>query len=360
MRVKEPKTFIIAEAGVNHNGSVATAKELIDIAADAGADAVKFQTFQAERLVGRKAPKARYQQATTDPEETQFAMIKRLELDEEAHEALMAHAEEKGIEFLSSPFDLESVAFLAHRLNIRRLKIPSGEITNGPLLLKAAATGKPLILSTGMCTLGDVEAALGVIAFGCLGGATAPSLQAFREAYASEAGRKILRKRLTLLHCTTEYPAPFGEVNLRAMGTMRAAFGLPTGYSDHTPGIAVAIAAVALGAAVIEKHFTKSRDLPGPDHRASLEPVELKQMVRGIRAVEKALGDPAKRPGAAERMNRPVAAKSLVALTAIEKGALFTPDNLGAKRPGTGISPMHYWELLGTAAGRDYEPDEAI
>ncbi len=358
--MKEQRTFIIAEAGVNHNGSVVAAKELIDIAADAGADAVKFQTFKAGRLVGSKAPKARYQQATTDPEESQFSMIKRLELDEKDHEVLMSHAEAKQIEFLSSPFDLESVEFLVHRLNIRRLKIPSGEITNGPLLLKAALSGRPLIMSTGMCTLGDVEAALGIIAFGCLGSVTNPSLKSFREAYSSAAGQKMLRERVTLLHCTTEYPAPFADVNLLAMGTMREAFGLPTGYSDHTPGIAVAIAAVALGASVIEKHFTKSRDLPGPDHRASLEPAEFKQMVLDIRAVEKALGSKVKGPCEAEKVNISVAAKSLVALKAIKKGALFTPENIGAKRPGTGISPMRYWELLGTKALKDYEPDEAI
>lgn len=352
--------YIIAEAGVNHNGSVDLAGRLIDAAADAGADAVKFQTFKAEQMVSRSAPKAEYQTKTTDAGESQFEMIKRLELDEAAHEQLIARCRRKGIQFLSSPFDVESVNLLAGRFNILRLKIPSGEITNGPLLLKAALTGKPVILSTGMSTLGEIESALAVLAFGYTQLNATPSRVAFQEAYRSEAGRQALREKVVLLHCTTEYPAPFEDVNLRAMDTLRAAFGLPAGYSDHTPGIAVAIAAAARGAVIIEKHFTLDRNLPGPDHRASLEPGELKSMVRSIRQVEAALGSSLKSPAVSEVKNIAMARKSIVASKDIKKGEVFSEENIAVKRPAHGASPMNYWDMLGNIASKDYKKNEMV
>ena len=324
--------FVIAEAGVNHNGSVERALAMIDCAADAGADAVKFQTFHADALVSRGAAKAEYQVRATGDEESQLEMVRALELDEAAHRQLVAHCRARGIEFMSTSFDPESVALLVS-LGVSRLKIPSGEITN-PLLLRAvAATALPLIMSTGMSTLDEIEAALAVTG---------------------------ARERVTLLHCTTEYPAPIGEVNLRAMATMAARFGLPVGYSDHTEGIVVASAAVALGAVVIEKHFTLDRGLPGPDHKASLEPSELRAMVAAIRAVERALGRVEKAPTPSEVKNLVVARKSLVAARAIRRGERFTPENLTTKRPGSGISAMRYDEWLGREADRDYEADELI
>jgi N-acetylneuraminate synthase len=354
------KTYIIAEAGVNHNGSLDMAKQLIDIATEAGAGAVKFQTFKAGNIVSKNAPKAEYQTKTTGGTETQLQMIKRLELDEVAHKVLVEHCRRRGIQFLSTPFDLESVDLLVGALNLPRLKMPSGEITNAPLLLKAARTGKPVILSTGMSTLGEVEMALAVLAFGYTCPGQNPSVAAFKEAYFSETGRQALKEKVVLLHCTTEYPAPFGDVNLRAMDTLGTAFGLPVGLSDHTPGVAIPVAAVARGAVVIEKHFTLDRNLPGPDHKASLEPGELKAMVQSIRQVEQALGVSCKVPAVSEVKNMPVARKSLVAAKDIQPGELFTEENLAVKRPGTGISPVHYWEWLGKVAERAYKEDEVI
>jgi len=352
--------YIIAEAGVNHNGSLERAIALVDAAAEAGADAVKFQTFRADKLVSRAAPKAGYQIANTGTDESQHEMIRKLELDEAAHRRLMQHCRSRGIAFLSTPFDLESLAMLVSRFDLSRIKLASGEITNAPLLLVAARSGKPVILSTGMSDLGDVEDALAVLAFGYTCGDAAPSLAAFAAAYCSDAGQSALPDKVTLLHCTTEYPAPLAEVNLRAMETLRQAFGLPVGYSDHTAGIAIAIAAAALGATVIEKHFTLDRNLPGPDHQASLEPEELQQMVRSIRDVEAALGSPVKQPAPAELGNRTVARKSLVAARPVGKGERFSADSLTVKRPGGGISPMRYWEWLGKTAERDYQADDQV
>jgi N-acetylneuraminate synthase len=354
------KTYIIAEAGVNHNGSLEMAKQLIDVAADAGADAVKFQTFKAEKIVSRTAPKAEYQTKTTGASETQFDMIKKLELDEEDHGLLIDYCHERNIHFLSTPFDIESVQILTNRFNLPRIKISSGEITNAPLLLETARSGKPVILSTGMSTLGEVETALGVLAFGYSRSDEFPSLAAFQQAFCSEEGQQALREKVVLLHCTTEYPAPFQDVNLRAMDTLTAAFGLPVGFSDHTQGIAVPIAAVARGAVVIEKHFTLDRNLPGPDHKASLEPNELKAMVQSIRQVEEALGNPIKSPAPSELKNISVARKSLVVARAIRRGERFTEENLTVKRPGDGISPLQYWEWLGRIADKDYEADEMV
>jgi len=355
-----PRALIIAEAGVNHNGSLEMALRLVDAAAEAGADVVKFQTFNTGKLIARRAPKARYQQTAGPAGESQFEMVRRLELDAAAFHRIAGRCAERGVEFLSTPFDEDSLDLLVRELPVRRLKLPSGEITNAPLLLRAARSGLPLILSTGMATLGEIEDALGVLAFGRLGGAAPPGRAAFAAAYRSEAGRAALAGAVTLLHCTSEYPAPLDEVHLRVLDTLARAFGLPVGYSDHTEGIMVPVAAVALGARVIEKHYTLDRSLPGPDHRASLEPADLKAMVAAIRAAERALGSPRKVPQAGEADTREVARKSLVAARAIPAGAPFTPETLTAKRPGGGRSPFEYWELLGRPAARDYAEDEAI
>jgi len=354
------KTFIIAEAGVNHNGSVELALELVDKASEAGADAIKFQTFKTDLLVTADAEKAEYQKVTTDREESQFDMLKRLELGEADHMIIANHCRQVGIEFMSTPFDLESLSFLTQRCQIRRLKLSSGELTNGPMLLAAARTGIPIILSTGMGTLGEIEDALMMLAFGYLHPEEHPTDESLLEAYISERGQAYLAESVSLLHCTTDYPAPPHSINLRAMDTMASAFGLPVGYSDHSEGIAVSLAAVARGALLVEKHFTLDRNLPGPDHRSSLEPSELKAMVQGVRDIEAALGRTGKFPSAVEICNRLVARKSVVAARDIAAGQAFTEDSLSCKRPGGGISAMRYWELLGKAANRDYRKDEKI
>ena len=329
-------TLIIAEAGVNHNGDLSLARQLIDVAAEAGADMVKFQTFNADRLVTVQAKKADYQIQATGADESQHAMIRRLELTREMHEALIAHCKLRGIQFFSTGFDLESIDMLVG-LGLDCFKIPSGEITNLPYLRHVGRYGKPIILSTGMATLGEIEAALEVL---------------------EQAG--TLRERITVLHCNTEYPTLMADVNLRAMLTIRDAFGVAVGYSDHTRGIEVAIAAVALGATVIEKHFTLDRNLPGPDHKASLEPDELKAMVVAIRNIEQALGNGIKLPSASEAKNKATARKSLVAACAISAGEVFSETNLAVKRPGTGLSPMHWDEVLGRKAPRNFAQDELI
>jgi len=353
-------TVIIAEAGVNHNGSLDLALELVDKARECGADAIKFQTFRADRLVTEDVRKADYQESATGRDESQYEMIRRLELTEEDFLAIERRCRQVGIEFLSTPFDPDSLDFLVRRCGVSTVKISSGEITNGPLLLAAARTGRKIILSTGMSTIGEVERALSVLAYGYLDENEPPSLEAFDRAYRSPAGQSALRRNVTLLHCTTEYPAPFEEVNLRVMDTLRTAFGLDTGYSDHTAGIAVPIAAAARGAAVIEKHFTLDRTLPGPDHRSSLEPDEFRAMVEAIRAVELSLGSPVKMPTASEQRNQPVVRKTIVAARPIREGETFTADNLAVKRAGTGLSPMAYWDLLGRKADRPYRKDQAI
>jgi len=352
--------FVIAEAGVNHNGSLDIALDLIDVAADAGADAVKFQTFRAETVIGATAPKAAYQTKTSDPNESQFAMLRRLELKREFHHPLARRCVDRGITFISTAFDADSAHFLKADLDVPLLKIPSGEVTNAPLLLAFARLGLPIILSTGMSTQREVEIALGVLAFGLLGRDDRPTPAAFADAFSSAPGRRVLENNVVLLHCTSEYPAAFEETNLRVMDAMRERTGLTTGLSDHTPGIAIPIAAVARGAAVVEKHFTLDRSMVGPDHKASLEPAELKAMVAGIRAAQDALGNSEKGPTKAELVNRPVVRRSLVAARAIAKGESFTADNLAAKRPGTGIDPMRFWDLLGREASRNYAADEAI
>lgn len=360
MNTEKHPTFIIAEAGVNHNGDISLAKQLIDIAANAGADAVKFQTFQAEKLVSRNAPKAQYQTQTTGTTESQFEMIRKLELSDLDHELLISHAQSRGIQFLSTPFDIPSLHLLTQRFGLKKIKIPSGEITNAPFLLEIARCAERIILSTGMSTLAEVEAALGVLAFGFTTDKAIPQRGDFEQAFASDQGQQELGDRVTLLHCTTEYPAPFREVNLRAMDTLASAFGLAVGYSDHTPGIHVSLAAVARGARIIEKHFTSDRTLPGPDHQASLEPQELNQLVQQIREIEQALGDGIKRPTASEWKNREVARKSLVASRAIKASEVFTEENLTCKRPCTGVSPFSYWETIEQVATRSYDMDETL
>lgn len=330
------KVFVIAEAGVNHNGSLERAKRLIDVAVEAGADAVKFQTFKAEKLVSRGAQKAEYQKKAASADESQYEMLKKLEFDENSHRELIHYCKEKQIIFLSTPFDHESIDMLSN-LGVSIFKVPSGEITNLPYLRHIGRLGKEVILSTGMADLGEIEDALEVLMQ--TGGA---------------------KSRITVLHATTEYPCPIEEVNLRAMLAIGAAFGVKFGYSDHTQGIEVPIAAVAMGACVIEKHFTLDRNLPGPDHKASLEPEELKAMVAAIRNIEVALGDGIKRLATSEARNKPVARKSLVASQAIKAGEVFSEQNITAKRPGTGISPMRWDEIIGLIALRDFAADELI
>jgi N-acetylneuraminate synthase len=346
--------FVIAEAGVNHNGRKDLALELIDVAADSGADAIKFQTFCAEKVASKSAPKAAYQVKETSKEESQLSMLKKLELPFEWHPELKEYSEYKGIQFLSTAFDLESLAFLNNTLQLDKFKIPSGEITNGPLLLEYAKLKKPLILSTGMSTLGDVETALSVLAFGLVGGIQ-PSLKSFKEAYLSKEGQLALKQHVSLLHCTSLYPAPEKSVNLRAMETLKKAFGLPVGYSDHTQGTAISIAAVACGAEIIEKHFTLSRRLEGPDHKASLEPNELKLMVESIRSVEQALGDGNKRPCVEELDTLHVARRSLYANKKVSKGEKINAEDISVLRPASGLSPMNYWSVLESTTKNEVE-----
>ncbi|MDC0410296.1 N-acetylneuraminate synthase [Gammaproteobacteria bacterium] len=354
-------TLIIAEAGVNHNGDDDLAFQLVDEAYKAGADIVKFQTFKSNKLVTSEAGQAAYQKMNTGREESQLNMLSRLELSHDSHHRIVEYCSKVGIEFLSTAFDSESLSFLVNDLKLKRLKIASGELSNAPLLLEHARTGCDLIVSTGMATLSDIELALGVIAFGYTSSEdSSPSIEAFSRAYSSCEGQNALRNKVTLLHCTTEYPAPLAEVNLRAMDTLGNAFGLPCGYSDHTSGYSISIAAAARGAVIVEKHFTLSRQLEGPDHEASLEPKELALMVSGIRDLELALGDGIKRPTFSEINNKQVAQKSLVAEKNITKGELFTEDNISVKRPGSGKSPYLYWSILDTPATRAFSAGELI
>ncbi len=327
--------LIIAEAGVNHNGSIEMAKQLIDAAAVVGVDYVKFQTFKAEKLVTKDAKQAEYQQRNA-ADDSQYTMLKKLELSESQHEELITYCMQKGVRFLSTAFDLESIEYL-HSLHLGLWKIPSGEITNYPYLKKIAQYGEPVIMSTGMCSMDDVEQALNVL-----------------------LKNGLTKEQITLLHCNTEYPTPMQDVNLKAMLQLRDEFGIKVGYSDHTKGIEVPIAAVALGADVIEKHFTLDRNLPGPDHKASLEPNELKAMVDAIRNIEQALGDGQKHVSASEERNMAIARKSIVAAKDIKKGEFLTEDNLTTKRPGSGISPMRWEEVIATKAIRDFAEDELI
>jgi N-acetylneuraminate synthase len=335
------------------------ALRLVDAAAETGADLVKFQTFKAEALVTAAAPKADYQNRNAPESTSQFEMLKALELDRAAHEALIARCKAKGIGFLSTPFDPESVDLLTRTLGLKLVKVSSGDLTNAPLLLQLARSGADLIVSTGMATLDEVEDALGVLAFGYMEKGE-PGGDAFRRAFANPAAREALAGKITLLHCTSDYPAKLDDINLRAMDTLAARFGIPTGYSDHSVGIAVSIAAAARGATVIEKHFTLDRTLPGPDHKASIETGEFKQMVDAIRAVSRSLGAAAKAPTAAELSTRKVARKAIVASRPISSGEAFSLENLAVKRAGEGIAPIRLWEVVGRKARRAYVADEAI
>ena len=353
------RTLFIAEAGVNHNGALNLALQLVDAAADAGADVVKFQTFKAEHLVTAQARKADYQAINTGKAGAQMEMLRNLELAPADHHVLLARCLERGIRFMSTAFDPESLAFLG-TLDMPAVKIPSGDITHAPMLLQAARMGRRLIVSTGMSTLADIETALGVIAFALTRSGAPESRTDFEAARSSAQGQAALLECVTLLHCVTEYPAPPDSVNLRAMDTMAQAFGLPVGYSDHTVGTAVSLAAVARGATVIEKHFTLDRSLPGPDHAASLEPGELSSLVNDIRIIEEALGSHRKGPSGAEMRNRAMTRRSIVAARSIARGEPLTLDALAFKRPGTGLPPTEAWDLLGHRVGRAYEADELI
>ncbi len=353
------RVFVIAEAGVNHDGSLDDALRLVDVAAEAGADAVKFQTFDAAQLVTDRAAKAAYQARNTGADDGQLAMLRALELGRDAHRALARRAEARGVRFMSTAFDMDSLDFLAG-LGMPAIKIPSGDLTWGAMLLKASRLGLPLIVSTGMATLEEIGEALAVIAFALTREGLPSGADDLGTAFADLEAQAALRERVTLLHCTTEYPAPLAAVNLRAMDVMRETFGLPVGYSDHTSGTTVAIAAAARGATVIEKHFTLDRTRPGPDHAASLEPEELAAMVAAVRDVETALGEARKSPAAAEVANRVIARRSLVAARPIAAGEPFNLDNLTAKRPADGLSPMAIWPLLGQPSARAWAEDEAI
>lgn len=330
------QVFIIAEAGVNHNGSLVTAKKLINAAARAGADAVKFQTFRAESLVSKQAPKASYQRKNSNQRETQFAMLKKLELDEKILKKLISYSSLKRIIFLSSPFDLNSIDLLV-KLGLKTIKIPSGEINNLPFLKKIGSLNKKVILSTGMSTLEEIKKALDILVY---------------------SGTK--KDKIKVLHCNTQYPTPIEDVNLKAMITIQDRLKVKVGYSDHTLGIEVPIAAAALGASIIEKHFTLDRDMKGPDHKASLEPDELKMMVTAIRNIEKALGDGIKRPSKSEAKNIKIVRKSIIASRLISKGEVFTEDNITTKRPGNGISPIKWNEVIGMRAKNNFSKDELI
>jgi len=351
---------IIAEVGVNHNGSLSRALEMVDIAADSGADYVKFQSFRADKLVTKTASKAEYQKQRTNADETQYEMLKALELDNEMHRSLIDRCNSKGINFLSTPFDHLGVRYLVDNYGLSLLKISSGDLTNPLVLLEAARTGKKLIISTGMATMSEIEDALSVLAFGYINKQDQPSKDALKATWDTQKAREAVIRNVTILHCTTEYPAPFEDVNLNAMKAIYEVFGVPVGYSDHTIGITVAIAAVALGAQVIEKHFTLDKTLKGPDHAASLNPEELKMMVQEIRTVEKAMGSNQKTPAKCELKNIQIARKSIISSAPIAKGDIFTTENITIKRPGTGIDPMRYWDLLGKVAERDYLVDQLI
>lgn len=330
------KTFIIAEAGVNHNGDLNVAKRLIDVAKEAGVDAVKFQTFKAEKIASRYAPKAEYQKENMDENESQLQMLKKLEVNEEVHKELMSYCEEKGVIFLSTPFDLESIDLL-NNLGLEIFKIPSGEITNLPYLRKIGGLNKKVIFSTGMADLKEIKTALDILI---------------------KAG--TVKENITILHCNTAYPTPVEDANLLAMCTIKKTFDVDVGYSDHTLGIEIPIAAVALGTTIIEKHFTLDKNMEGPDHRASLNPEELKNMVEAIRKTEKALGNREKKISASESKNRFLVRKSIVAEKGIKKGELFTKKNITTKRPATGISPMEWDNVIGRVAKRHFNVDELI
>lgn len=354
------RTYIIAEAGVNHNGQEALAIELIDKIKQAGADAVKFQLFKASALTTSAAPQAQYQAQNTEKVSSQYEMLRKLELPMATFDKLKNHATQQKIDFIVTPFDLESLTYLTKKLALPILKVSSGDITYGPLLLNAARTNAKIILSTGMSTLSEIEQALKILAFGLQYSEGSPTENGIEECYASLKAQKLLQERVSLLHCTSEYPAPYEDVNLKAMETLKAAFGLEVGFSDHTQGIEIPIAAVARGATIIEKHVTLDKKMPGPDHLASLDIGELAKMVQAIRHVETALGDGRKYPRASEKKNMAVVRRALIANSAIKAGDTFSELNIAIKRHTGGISPMKYWEWLGRKSEKNYAIDEAI
>jgi N-acetylneuraminate synthase len=354
----EDSVYIIAEAGVNHNGERALAFALVDAAAEAGADAVKFQTFDAARLASKAAPKASYQKQSTDAAESQLAMLKKLELPKEWHADLQAHAHSRGIEFLSTAFDTDSLTFLCE-MDLPFFKVPSGELTNGPLLWQFAHTGKPLVLSTGMATLSEVEQGLAIVAHALASDREPANMDEVWKSWSEPQTRARLKGHVTLLHCTSQYPTPWEEVNLRAMDTLKA-FDLAVGYSDHTEGGLISVAAVARGARVIEKHFTLDRAMPGPDHKASLEPGELKAMISQIRVLELALGDACKAPQPSEWDTRRAARQQVVAARDIAEGSIIGRDDLTTARAGSGLPPTALWELVGTRSKFAVQAGETI
>lgn len=346
--------YVIAEAGVNHNGQRDLAFALVDAAAAAGADAVKFQTFDAEKLASNRVAKAAYQKVSTGEAEGQRAMLKALELPRAWHADLQSHAQSLGMEFMSTAFDVDNLHFLVD-LGVPRIKVPSGELTNGPLLWQYARAGRPLILSTGMATLSDVEQGLAIVSHAIHAGEEPRSMEEVWRSWSDPQRRAALKNRVTLLHCTTQYPTPPHEVNLAAMDTLAHAFGLPVGFSDHTQGITASVAAAARGAVVIEKHFTLDRALPGPDHTASLEPAELIEMVSQIRAVEQMMGEGTKSPQLSEWDARRAGRQQIIVARAVAKGAVLQREDLSTARCGEGISPTELWGLVGTTASRDFE-----
>lgn len=355
------RVLIIAEAGVNHNGDELLARELIDVAAGAGADFVKFQTFTADSLVTKRAKKAEYQSKNDQSTSTQVEMLRKLELDQDCFFRLFEYCKKKKIRFMSTAFDISSADFLVHKLEQNILKIPSGEIVNGPYLLEHAKYNKKIILSTGMATLAEIEYALSIIAFGFLGNPNKkPGRDEFMSAYISKDGQTALRENVSLLHCTTDYPAPYKDANLRCIQTLASSFGLQTGFSDHTEGILAPIAAVALGASIIEKHFTIDKSLEGPDHKASLDPQNLVAMVSGIRNIEVALGSGNKIPTFLESKNKISVRQSLVAVENIKAGDYFTNKNIGTRRTGSGLSASLYWDVMGKQAVCDMDKFDEI
>ena len=352
--------FVIAEAGVNHNGSLDKALALVDAAVAAEADAVKFQTFVPDLVVTPDAEKAAYQKERTGVVQSQLQMIKNLHLDFDAFRNISTHCQQKGIMFLSTPFDLPSLSFLMDEIAVPMLKIPSGELTNDPFIWAGARQGRPTILSTGMATLDEISHALDVLAHGFLYTDPPTDARSLIGLHKRDDAQSVLVDKITILHCSTEYPAPPDTINLKAMATIGARFGLRVGYSDHSLGNEVPLAAAALGATVIEKHFTLDKNLPGPDHRASLSPEELARMVRSIRVVSSALGSGEKMPSDSELQTAKVARRSLVAATAIQKGDMLENRNIAIKRPGIGVSPIQYWDILGRLAKRDYAPNELL
>lgn len=357
---KRKPTVLVAEAGVNHNGSLAMALQLVDAAAESGADIVKFQTFKTESLVSKETPRAPYQTANTGVEGSQHEMLRALELSRDDHKVILERCRTRGIGFLSTPFDPASLWFLVKDLGLPLLKLGSSEVTNGPLLVDAGRSGSNIILSTGMATLADVRLALSAIAFGMLGQTLYPTARSLSASLSNASKSGLLRDRVTLLQCTTAYPTPPQDINLSAMRTMAETFKIPVGFSDHSEGYAITLAAVALGAVIVEKHLTLDRSLPGPDHLASIEPGTFAKMVRDVREVELSLGDGSKIAVASEMQNMPVARKSLVATVNIAIGAEFSEDNVAVMRPGTGRTPFDYWQVMGRAAKKGYEAGELI